>query len=945
MSSFGPEQSSVIQNDHRVEIPMSSWRVPKGWLESFFQQLSRQDLEYVERQRLARENLESHFATLLERQKIYQEQSEELYKLRENLLERDLNELHGTVDKYRERISDFSDQHAESQTRHRELDNSVRSLQRELAGLRLEQAAQSDDDAVEQGGAPIPRLGRRFGIPQESDESSIANPALKPVDMGNIEVLAFQVSVLQNENARLKQDVQTMTEILEGSGGMPESKEPDDQKRLEWEIRAKAAEETARAMALLVEDLWHHGSPLVASQMVENPDFAKRIRISPLKNIEQLVKIFEKEQNKWFEAEKQYEQHLNNLEQGVQDLQDELEEAHGQNELQKSRTTSMQGEKTKLEHDRLQLRAQMDGLKADVERHEQEKDELQTELVRLRQKVVDLGEEVTQAARGRQEALARLGQNHGGVLWTGTEEIGDDFRNDFEIMRRSWSRDRQDRHDRLQQLLNPAKTAFEGEEVDVDGLIFAARSVQLTLEQLEEKVDENSGYKEQLDDALNELDSLLQRRNKDIENEFEKTDACNQQMLDLDEAITKGAQEYAEAHAAVHRVQKAYQQNQAVKEVAEQERGRLEEARESARLRLEGLGAERRKMSETLETQLRKQADLQEELAAERGKTPRDSTRIKELEDHSTHISGLMEQVRSALDAAQEAEESDHNALAGSDRKLENARSQVAEIEQLLWDSEAALRGAETESETTLKRLEQLRARRGKCAEELKSFREDVSQLFHEVKLHDFEKSQCQKSLYWLEQVSADARSQAHLLSEECTAIAGIIEKQTDDDSALNRFIESFESLAERASELRGEDFEDSAPDQVLKRLDEIARSTAIDYSSRLQDRFLSQEAELKESIETIQQHVLAMTIKIREWNDGAAESQDSTDDGAEAVGEQETLEKELGVLRAQWRDKELQLAKVRAEFNFHHRISQNISNPEESDASDSLSALLVDLS
>lgn len=945
MSSFGPEQSTVTSNGHHAEIPMSSWRVPKGWLESFFQQLSRQDLEHVERQRLARENLENHFASLLERQKVYQEQSEQLYKLREDLLERDLSKLHGTVDKYRERITDFSDQQAEAQTRHRELDNSIRSLQRELAGLRLEQAAQSDDDAVDQSGDNLPRLGRRFGIPQESDESSIANPALKPVDMGNIEVLAFQVSVLQNENARLKQDVQTMTEILEGSGGMPESKEPSDEKRLEWEIRAKAAEETARAMALLVEDLWHHGSPLVESQMVENPSFANRIRISPLKNIEQLVKIFETEQNKWFEAEKQYEQHLRNLEQGTQDLQDELEEAYGQNELQKSRATAIQGEKTKLEHDRLQLRATLDSLKVDVDQHQTEKDELQAELAGLRQKVVDLGEEVTQAARGRQAALARLGQNHSGVLWTGTEEIGDDFRNDFEIMRRSWSRDRQDRQEGLHKLLNPAKTAFDGEEVDVDGLIFAARSVQLALEQLEEKVDENTGYGEDLEEALAHLDGLLQRRNKDIDDEFEKTDACNQQLLDLDEALTKVAQEYAVAQASVHRVQKAYQQNQAAKEVAEQERQRFEESRESARLRLEGLGAERRKMSETLETQLRKQADLQEELAAERGKTPREATRIKELEDHSTHISGLMEQVRSALDAAQEAEETDHDALAGGDKKLENARSQVAEIEQLLWDSESALRDAKTESETTLKRLEQLRTRRDSCADELMKHREAVSQLFHEVKLHEFEKSQCRKSLYWLEQVLADARSQAHLLNQECSTIAELIEKQTDDDSALNRFIESFESLSERAGELRGETFDDSGTDKVLQRLDDIARSTAIDYSSKLRDRFLTQESELQESIETIQQHVLAMTIKVRELSASqSGEGEENPEDDAQREEERETLGTELEGLRAQWRDKELQLAKVRAEFNFHHRISQNISNPEESDASDSLSALMTDL-
>lgn len=931
--------SPALSNDHRAEIPMSSWRVPKGWLESFFQQLSRQDLEYVERQRLARENLENHFAALLDRQRIYQEQSEQLYKIREDLLERDLRELHGTVDKYRERLTDASDQHAEAQARHRELENSIRSLQRELASLRLEQAAQSDDDAVDEGSDNIPRLGRRFGIPQESDESSIANPALKPVDMGNIEVLAFQVSVLQNENARLKQDLQTMTEILEGSGVMPEKQGPSDEQRLEWEIRAKAAEETARAMALLVEDLWHHGSPLVASQMVENPDFANRIRISPLKNIEQLVKIFEKEQSKWFESEKAYEQHLRSLEQGVQDLQDELEEAHGQNELQKSRATSIQGDKTKLEHDRLQLRAQLDALKAEAELHEKEKEDLQGELAQLRQQVVDLGEKVTEAARGRQAALSRLGQSHGGNFSTGTEDLGNDFRNDFEIMRRSWARQREDRQDYLIQLLETAKSAFTEDTVDRESLIFATRSLQLSLEQLEDRVEENAGYREDLEAALKELDELLSRRRGDIENEFQKTEECNQQLLDLDEVITKVAQEYSQAQSAVHRVQKAYQQNQAAKELAEQEKQRYEQARESARQRIEGLGAERRKMSETLETQLRKQADLQEELAAERGKSPRDATRIKELEDHSTRISGLMEQVRAALDAAQQAEESDSHALSEGDKKLENARAQVTEIEQLLWESEAALRDAKTKSETTQKRLEQRRARRDQCADELMKCREAVSQLFHEVKLHEFEKSQCQKSLYWLDQVLLDTRSQARSYHEECAALAELMEGQTNEDSDLNSFIESFESLAERAKELCGEDAEGQSGESILERLDDIARETAIDYSSKLRDRFLTQEAELQESIETLQQGLLDLTIQIRDL--GAEEDSESED----ASDHRAKLESALSVLRDQWRDKELQLAQARAEFNFHHRISQNISNPEESDKTDPLSALLVDLS
>jgi chromosome segregation ATPase len=943
MSSNGLDKSSSSHKSDASfsDIPMSSWKVPKAWLDPFFRELTKYDLKRIEKQRRSLESIENHFANLLDRHCEYQARSKEFHRLREEMLESDVELLRKTVDKYREQASDQSDLQIESDRQKRELDSSIQALKGQLAALRLEQAAQPSEQGPEDGEVG-PSLGRRFGIPQESEDSSIANPVLLPVDMGNVEVLAFQVSVLQNENARLKQDVQTMTEILEGSGVMDHRKA--DEKRTEWEVRAKAAEETARAATLLIEELWHNGSPLVASQMAENADFVNRIRVSPIKNIEELVALFESEQDAWFENDKLYESQLNEWQRKSQDLQNELEEAYRQNELQRAKTSAGHGEKNKLEQEKLQLRVELDKLKDESGLKDRKQAEMGAELQEIKESLVGLGKEAADAVSTRQDALSRLGGNLGRSLWSLKDKsFGQDFRDDFEVIRQTWAAQRAEHEHEVQQIFEPASRAFEGDEADVDALIFAQRSFHNRCDRLHHRSEEAEAYKEELTAARCDHDEIVESSYAAINERLRETQECNVRLLDFDKTIADISQEYAAAQSAVHRVQQAYQQNQAAKELLEMAQQRLERSLKTVRGRLAVVGGERRELSETLETQLRNQANVQHELADERHKNPRDAARITDLESQSQASAALMEQLREALEASKETENTDHEALADFEKQLESARAQVSEVEQLQWDSESALREAETNAQTILNHLDRVDRERDELADEVVRLRDKTVELYENVTLHEFEKSQCQKTINWINQRSADSSDEAKKLSQICRELSALIEQSVEEDSSLLGLADDYIRLSEDLAPLVKEDDE---REDLVARLDQNARITALDCSSKLRDSLLHQELEVNESLEVTCQQALAISVQIQEQRqqlEGARQELDDQQNPIDKecleetqrlrpslVEELEALEIKRSNIEQNWKKKEQELAQLRAELTFHDRICQNISAPED---------------
>lgn len=870
------------------------------------------------------------------------ERALKLHSSRQRMLEDEINTLRSRLEEYRNQIIERDEDHARLKADRDRFSEEYRRLERTLASLRLELAAEQsigrtttarfkdrtsklmpllsggEDDTLaldsHESGEPAP----------PAHETSIATPRLQPVEIKDAEHLAVEVAQLRNENDKLRQDLNYMQDIISGSGSPAIEVEVVSP---EMELRAKAAEETCKALNLTLEHM--RLESLDPNKFHPVLDLIATTLRAPLDKPEALVAHIEDEQNRWRKNLKRLEEEKRKVEERFQDLRDEHEEAmrhvdmlRQRSQEDQRRVNDVEGELEKLQSDLEDNEKKLESLDAEL----QAKDH---ELAMSRETMQRSVEELAQNLKQKDvQSFDKILQKPLVLL---DEWFTDQFQSDYMLLRNTLDSIR-DEHDReIQDIVELAFEEVSARDEHCANLDYFLGKVSVEAGRFEQSWPEMKSRIEAYHKGCQEQQLSVDESRKLCELALTKVMEQSQNLLEYERQVTEVSQELNESS------EKTRQLRQGV-EILEQERGRIENEKtylanmvKESLERLNAISRERSELSESLEARLLELARLEDEIASCRAAEPRDEERLRALEtqrQNSTHLkTQLEESVQLAKNTEVEANKSYdqfEQALAAVQEKNKGRKSE-------LWEAQTQLNEAKLREEALNKRLSLARDYAAEQQRKLVLAREALAgrhQAAHES--HECQRKMQRRLNLWSEKLRV-ARKQAEFLQVSSKDLSAKIFEWVDEGepeglnlgSAAQMLQESSQHLADWLIESR--QCADLGQGLVPReRLRAMARSVLESFIERAQ----SEQNVRRSAIGEIMQRRLLLKSEQQALE---AKRQSGELSESQADAEQRVLAGAMSELQEQLSEMELSLGQLAAVTAEHRRGLSAIRTIEES--------------